>query len=48
MWSYSIPKPWAAIRLKNGNTLITDEADVETREVNSKGETVWQQREMPL
>ncbi len=41
VWSYSIPKPWAAIRLKNGNTLITDESDIETREVNSKGETVW-------
>ena len=41
IWSYSIPKPWAAIRLKNGNTLITDERDVETREVNAKGETVW-------
>ena len=41
VWSYSIPKPWAAIRLKNGNTLITDEADIETREVNPKGETVW-------
>ena len=33
MWSYDIPKPWAAIRLKNGNTLITDEHDVSTREV---------------
>ena len=41
VWSYNIPKPWAAVRLKNGNTLITDEHDVETREVNSKGETVW-------
>ncbi|MGD0480159.1 MAG: hypothetical protein ABSA42_08315 [Terracidiphilus sp.] len=41
VWSYNIPKPWAAIRLKNGNTLITDEADVETREVNPNGETVW-------
>ncbi|MDR3715171.1 MAG: hypothetical protein P4L51_20345, partial [Puia sp.] len=41
IWSYSIPKPWAAIRLKNGNTLITDERDIETREVNAKGETVW-------
>ncbi len=25
IWSYDIPKPWAAIRLKNGNMLITDE-----------------------
>lgn len=42
IWSYDIPKPWAAIRLPNGNTLITDESDVLTREVNPKKETVWQ------
>jgi hypothetical protein len=42
VWSYPIRSPWAAIRLKNGNTLITDEHDNLTREVNSKGETVWE------
>lgn len=42
IWRYPIKSPWAAIRLKNGNTLITDEADSLTREVNSKGETVWE------
>lgn len=42
IWSYEIAKPWAAIRLKNGNTLITDESDVITREVNPKKETVWE------
>lgn len=42
IWSYTIPTPWAAIRLKNGNTLITDEKDQLTREVNSQGETVWE------
>jgi hypothetical protein len=42
VWSYDIPSPWAAIRLRNGDTLITDEKDVLTREVNSKKETVWQ------
>ncbi len=42
IWKYSIPSPWAAIRLKNGNTLITDEKDWLTREVNTKGETVWE------
>lgn len=42
IWRYKIPRPWAAIRLKNGNTLITDEADDLTREVNPKGETVWE------
>jgi len=42
IWHYDINSPWAAIRLKNGNTLITDENDALTREVNSKGETVWE------
>ena len=42
IWNYKIRSPWAAIRLKNGNTLITDEADSLTREVNPKGETVWE------
>jgi hypothetical protein len=42
IWRYEIRSPWAAIRLKNGNTLITDEAEHLTREVNPKGETVWE------
>jgi hypothetical protein len=42
IWSYPIRSPWAAIRLKNGNTLITDESDRLTREVNPRGETVWE------
>ena len=42
IWSYSTPKPWSAVRLKNGNTLITDEKDWLTREVNSKSETLWE------
>ena len=42
IWSYSCPQPWAAIRLKNGNTLVTDEKEALTREVNPKGETVWE------
>jgi hypothetical protein len=42
IWRYDIKTPWAAIRLKNGNTLITDEHDILTREVNAKGETVWE------
>ena len=41
IWRYAIKSPWAAVRLKNGNTLITDEKDILTREVNPKGETVW-------
>ena len=42
IWRYTIKSPWAAIRLKNGNTLITDEADSLTREVNFQGHTVWE------
>jgi outer membrane protein assembly factor BamB len=44
IWSYAIRSPWAAVRLRNGNTLITDEKDELTREVNPKGETVWEFR----
>ena len=42
VWSYDVPKPWAAIRLKNGNTLITDEQDVKTLEVTPDKKIVWQ------
>ena len=42
IWRYDIKSPWAAIRLKNGNTLITDEAEHLAREVNAKSETVWE------
>ena len=48
IWSYKIRSPWAALRLKNGNTLITDEGDSLTREVNPKGETVWEFRKTDL
>ena len=42
VWSYDVPTPWAAIRLKNGNTLITDEHDVKTLEVTPDKKIVWQ------
>ena len=42
VWSYAIASPWAAVRLRNGNTLITDERDALTREVNPQGQTVWE------
>lgn len=42
IWRYDVKQPWAAIRLKNGNTLITNEADHVTLEVNPKKEIVWQ------
>jgi hypothetical protein len=44
VWSYVIRSPWAAIRLHNGNTLITDEKDELVREVNPGGGTVWEFR----
>jgi hypothetical protein len=42
IWSYDVPSPWAAIRLKNGNTLITDEHDVKTLEVTPEKRVVWE------
>ncbi len=48
IWSYPIKSPWAGIRLRNGNTLITDEQDSLTREVNSKGETIWELKKADL
>lgn len=42
IWSYEISTPWAAVRLHNGNTLITDERDKLIREVDSQSHTVWE------
>lgn len=42
IWSYQVRSPWAAIRLKNGNTLISSEKLGLVREVNTAGETVWE------
>lgn len=42
VWSYDILTPWAAIRLHNGNTLITDEKERVVREVDPRGATVWE------
>jgi len=42
IWSYDIPSPWAAIRLHNGNTLISDEKEKLVREVSPSKETVWE------
>jgi len=41
VWSYDVPSPWAAVRLKNGNTMITDERDVTTLEVTPDKKVVW-------
>lgn len=48
IWSYEIPTPWAAARLRNGDTLITDQSDRLVREVNPKGETVWEIKQSDL
>jgi enterochelin esterase family protein len=42
VWSVDAPSPWAAIRLKNGNTLISGNQHGWVREVNRKGQTVWE------
>ncbi len=48
IWTYEIPTPWAALRLRNGNTLIVDERDRLVREVNPKSETVWEFKQADL
>jgi hypothetical protein len=42
VWSYDMPHPWAAIRLKNGNTLITNEQAITTYEVTPEKKIVWE------
>ncbi len=42
IWRYDVQSPWAAIRLKNGNTLITSERDIRTLEVTPRKEIVWE------
>ena len=42
IWSYATPRPWAAIRLHNGNTLISEESLRLVREVTQTGATAWE------
>ncbi len=42
LWSVPAKSPWSAIRLINGNTLIAGDWSGYVREVNPKGETVWE------
>jgi len=42
IWSADAPSAWAAVRLKNGNTLISGNQNGYVREVNPKGEIVWE------
>ena len=46
IWSYATPKPWAAVRLANGNTLITGDIQGYVKEVNPAGELVWDLEEI--
>jgi hypothetical protein len=41
IWSVAAHIPWDAVRLHNGNTLISSH-DAYVREVNPQGETVWE------
>ena len=42
IWQYDCRQPWSAVRLKNGNTLISMEKDRKVIEVNKAKETVWE------
>jgi hypothetical protein len=42
VWSVEAKSCWAAVRLKNGNTLISGNQHGSVREVNPRGETVWE------
>jgi hypothetical protein len=42
IWSVEAPSAWAAVRLKNGNTLISGNQHGYVREVNPAGETIWE------
>jgi len=39
VWSADVPGAWSAVRLTNGNTLVCGKV---VREINPKGETVWE------
>jgi hypothetical protein len=42
IWSVDAPSAWAAVRLKNGNTLISGNQHGWVREVNKAGQIVWE------
>jgi hypothetical protein len=41
IWTFDAKRPWSAVRLKNGNTLIPGDNRSFVHEVNPKGEIVW-------
>jgi hypothetical protein len=42
IWSVDAKSPWSAIKLLNGNILISGDASAYTREVDPSGKTVWE------
>jgi hypothetical protein len=42
LWSVDAPSAWAAVRLKNGNTLISGNQHGYVREVDPRGQVVWE------
>jgi len=42
LWSVEAPSAWAAVRLANGNTLISGNQVGYVREVNPQGQIVWE------
>jgi outer membrane protein assembly factor BamB len=42
LWTVAADQPWAAVRLTNGNTLISGNSRGYVREVNRAGETTWE------
>ncbi len=42
IWSVKAASVWAAVRLKNGNTLISGDGQGYTRELDAAGNTVWE------
>ncbi len=42
IWLVDAPSAWAAVRLKNGNTLISGNQNGYVREVDPKGQLVWE------
>ena len=41
IWSVPVKRPWAAIRLKNGNTLVSEEADQSVIEYRPDKSVAW-------
>ncbi|MEO7600085.1 MAG: hypothetical protein ABIV50_14205 [Opitutus sp.] len=48
IWAIAVLSPWAAVRLHNGNTLVTSNRGF-VREYNSQGEKIWEftQKDLP-